>query len=234
MENEPARWDGWLGPKQWMPIVGVLSVAVIALVALLILNSGDEADAGGGEAALGVSGGTRPLTHEHADFAVVIRGEKFDFSDPRFISDTEGKELSENVHLHAPRFSVVHVHRTLTTWDEFFRSLGFTLTDPSFPGTTSERTCMELPSREKLCNSATESWKFIANGVVVDGLANVYIGDLDRVLFSYGPEAADEVIASQWPDVTDQACIPAELCVERIPADEPRETCSGRQDSCGP
>lgn len=41
MENEPARWDGWLGPKQWMPIVGVLSVAVIALVVLLILNSGD-------------------------------------------------------------------------------------------------------------------------------------------------------------------------------------------------
>lgn len=233
MEDEPARWDGWLGPKHWMPIVGVLSVAVIVLVVMLILDTGDGASANDGPAP-GVSGGTRPPTHEHADFALVIRGEKVDFSDPRFISDTEGKELSENVHIHAPRFSVVHVHRTLTTWDEFFRSLGFTLTDPSFPGTTRERTCMELLSGEKLCNSATESWKFIANGVPVDGLANVYIGDLARVLFSYGPESIDEVMAKQWPGVTGEACIPSELCVERIPANEPKETCSGRQNSCGP
>jgi hypothetical protein len=234
LEDEPARWDGWLGPKQWMPIVGVLSIAVIALVVLLAFRAGDSGAAGADERGLGVAGGTRPLTHEHADFALVIRGEKFDFSDPRFISDTGGKELSENVHIHAPRFSVVHVHRTLTTWDEFFRSLGLTLTDPSFPGTTRERTCMELPSGEKLCNSATESWKFIANGVPVDGLANVYIGDLDRVLFSYGPESLGEVMSKQWPGVTDEACIPSELCVERIPADEPKETCSGRQNSCGP
>lgn len=234
MPDESPRWDGWLGPKQWMPIVGVLSIAVIALVVLLVLNSGDDASAGGDEAALGVSSGTRPLTHEHADFALVIRGETFDFSQPQFLSDTEGKELSENVHIHAFRYSVVHVHRTLSTWDEFFRSLGFTLTDPSFPGTTSERTCLQLPSGEKLCNSATETWKFIANGVPVDGLANVNIGDLDRVLFSFGPETVEQVLAGQWPGVSDEACIPSELCVDRIPAGEPKETCSGRQNACGP
>lgn len=217
-----------------MPIVGVLSLAVIALVVLLALNLNDGDAEGVDDSGLGVSGGTRPLTHEHADFALVIRGEEFDFGQPQFLSDSEGKELSENVHIHARRFSVVHVHRTLSTWDEFFRSMGFKLTDPSFPGTTSDRTCMETPAGEKLCNSATETWKFIANGVPVDGLSNVNIGDLDRVLFSFGPETLDEVLAGQWAKVSDEACIPSELCMERIPADEPKETCSGRQNACGP
>ncbi len=219
---------GPLAPRTWIPLVTGLAVAVAVLGGLLAWRwNGDTSGQEG--AGLGwAATGPRAPTHEHADFALVIRGERFDFSDPRFLSDTEGKELSEHVHIHAPRFTVVHVHSTLVTWDEFFRSLGFKLTDPSYPGVTPERTCLELPSGEKLCTTATERWSFIANGVPVDGLATVNIGDLDRVLFSYGPETPEEVLAKYWGLVTDQACIPSELCRARIPADEPPETCSGR------
>jgi hypothetical protein len=229
MADEPGqeRWDGWLGPRQWMPIVGVLSLAVIALGVLLVLNLNSD-DANGGSGGGGPVTGVRPITHEHADFALVIRGQMFDFSQPQFLSDTEGRELSEHAHIHERRYSVVHVHSTLTTWDEFFRSLGFTLTDPSFSGVTGERICMEMPGGEKLCNTETERWSFIANGVPVDGMALVNIGDLDRVLFSYGPETPEEAMEKYWSMVTDQACIPSVLCTERIPADEPPETCSGR------
>lgn len=218
------RWDGWLGPKQWIPIVGVLSLAMIALAVLLVLNIGDD---DGGTAPRNTTAGRVP-SHEHADFLVVIRGQKFDFNKPEFLSDPEGKELSQNVHLHLPRTTVVHVHTTLTTWDEFFSSLGFKLDDPSFPGVPEDKTCMTLPDKTKLCNTATEKWKFVANGVQVDGMSNVHIGDLDRVLFSYGPETFDQVMKDQWPQVSDQACIPSEVCRERIPANEPPETCSGR------
>jgi len=224
-DSERERWDGWLGPTQWMPVIGILSVAVIALAVMLILNLGGD-DAGNG----GTSAG-RPPAHEHADLALVINGEKFDFSDEQFLSDLGGEELNPNVHIHAPRTNVVHTHTALTTWDEFFRSVGFRLTDPSFPGVDAPRTCLEMPGDEKLCSDATNSWKFVVNGVPVDGVANVYIGNLDRVLISYGPETVEQVIAQQWSMVTDEACIPSELCKARIDPNEPPEPCSGK-DQC--
>lgn len=219
------RWDGWLGPKQWMPVVGILSLAVIALAVMLVLNLGDDDDAG----ATPASGGPgRVPTHEHADLALYIRGQRFDFNQEQFVTTIE-EAVSPNVHIHAPRYDVVHVHTTLTKWDEFFRSLGFQLTDPSFPGVSGDRVCLQMPKNgEKLCNNATDTWKFVVNGVPVDGVSNVNIGDMSRVLFSYGPESIDEVVAKQWPQVTTQACIPSELCIDRIPKDEPPEECAGR------
>jgi len=202
-----------------MPIVGLLSLAVVALAVLLVLNLGDDDDAPAS------SGTGRVPTHEHADFLVMIRGVKFDFDKDEFLTVEGDTPVSNNVHIHEPRASVAHVHTTLTTWDEFFNSLGFTLTDPSFPGISGERVCMTLPDKTKLCNSATETWKFVANGVPVDGMANVNISDLSRVLFSYGPETIEDVLAKQWPEVTDQACIPSELCLDRGGAED--EPCTG-------
>lgn len=220
-DNE--RWDGWLAPKQWMPILGVLSVAIIALAVALFLNLGDDDD--GGPAAS--TGGGRVPVHEHSDFALFIRGEQFDFNQPGMVSNAEAEVVSGNVHLHDFRYSVVHVHTSLTTWDEFFTSIGFELTDPSFPGVTGDRTCLEMPGGEKLCNTATETWKFIANGVPVDGLANVNIPDLGRFVFSYGPETVEEVLEAQYPLVSDEACILSELCIARIDPNEPPEECQG-------
>jgi hypothetical protein len=219
---EKERWDGWLGPKQWMPVVGILSLAIIGLAVMLVLNMGDDEDANAGNG----SGSGRVPTHVHADFALYIRGERFDFNRPEFIT-TEDEAVSPNVHLHEPRYDVAHVHTTLTKWDEFFSSLGFTLTDPSFPGVEGNNVCMTLPGGVKLCNNGTDTWKFIANGVPVDGLSNVIIGDLSRVLFSYGPETIDQVMAQQYPQVTNQACIPSELCLDRVDPNEPPEICSG-------
>ena len=222
MAEEKSRWDGWRGPKHWMPIVGVLSVAVIALAVALILNLDDDGDTEGAT----TNGGRTPV-HEHADFLLMIRGQKFDFSQPQFLSTAGAKELSPYVHIHEPRYTVVHVHASLTRWDEFFTSLGFTLTDPSFPGIDSSRTCMTLPDKTKLCNTATETWKFIANGVQVDGMANVNVSDLSRVLFSYGPETVDQVMSQQWTQMSDEACILSELCIARIDPAEPPEECQG-------
>ena len=220
---ESERWDGWLGPKQWMPIVGVLSVAVIALGVLLFLNTDDDEEPGGS------TGAGRAPTHEHANVALFIRGQQFDFDKPEFMISEGETPKSDNVHLHEPRSSVVHVHTTLTTWDEFFTSIGFRLTDPSFPGIDSARTCMTLPDGTKLCNTATETWKFVANGVQADGLSNVNIGELDRILFSFGTESVEQVLSDQFSKVATDACIVSELCLARgTPEDEP---CVGR-DQC--
>jgi hypothetical protein len=235
MSEEPEaspRWDGWLSPKQWIPMTAVLVVSVAVLGVLLLLGRDDDT---GPSQAAGCAPGDpacslRQPTHQHADFALFIRGTRFDFNQPQFIS-SEGDELSPNAHIHAPRFTVVHVHREGTTWDEFLTSLGFKLTDPSYLGTDSSRTCMVIPGGEKLCNTAAETWKFYVNGVKVDGVANTNIHDLDRVLLSYGSETETQVLA-QDAQVTDQACIPSEKCRDRIPTDEPPEQCTISNDTC--
>jgi hypothetical protein len=223
----------WLTPKLLIPLTGVLGVAAIVLGALVALGSG---------------GGTMPQlvletcrvgedpgcqlrepVHEHADFALVIRGEQYDFSNRRYVSAGDTYQ-SPIVHIHPERYTVVHVHLSKTTWDEFFDSIGFKLVDPTVTGVTREQTCMTLPSGERLCNTATETWKFYVNGVKVDGLAFEYIYDLDRVLLSYGPESEAQVL-EQVAQVTDQACILSLRCMDRVDPNEPPEICQGG-DSC--
>jgi hypothetical protein len=223
----------WLTPRLLIPVTGVLGVAAVVLGVLVALGSG---------------GGTMPQlvletcrvgedpgcqlreeVHEHADFALVIRGQQYDFSDRRYVSagDTYRSPI---VHIHPERYTVVHVHLSKTTWDEFFSSIGFKLVDPSVAGVTRDQTCLALPSGERLCNTATETWKFYVNGVKVDGLAFEYIYDLDRVLLSYGPED-EAAVLQQVAAVSDQACILSLRCMDRVDASEPPELCQGGQ-SC--
>jgi hypothetical protein len=226
-DSGSTRWDGWLSPKQWGPIAGVLVVAVGVLAALLALGTFDDNETSAASAALK----NNAATHQHADFAVFIRGAQFDFSRPQFVSG-EGDELDPYVHIHSPRFTVVHVHKLGVTWDYFLHSLGFKLDDPSFKAITADKTTLTMPDGTVLKQSATETFKFYVNGVRVDGVSNTDIHDLDRVLISFGTESVGDVVANQLPKVTDQACIPSERCSDRIPAGEPPEQCTISNDTC--
>jgi len=240
-EPEDEEWTepepGFLGrirPRTWAGISGALLIAAVVLGVLL---------------ALGVTGNStqtfvtvtckigtpgcevRQATHEHADFALFINGTEFSFDQPQFLS-TEGNETSADVHIHAPRYTVVHVHTTNTQWSEFFTSLGFKLMDPSFLGTAPDKTCLTMPDKTQYCQTGANTFKFYVNGVKVDGITDTNIHDLDRVLISYGPETDAQVVANQLPQVTDQACIPSERCRSRIPANEPPEQCTVSNNTC--
>ena len=210
---------GALEPRIWIPIVGVLVAAVVALAVLLVVNSGEAAPV-----TVVCEPGTpgcelRQPVHWHADFALYIRGERYDFNQERFISDEED-ELTENVHIHNPRHNVVHVHREGTTWREFFTSLGFELTDR----------CLKTPEGEEYCTSGTERLSFVLNGAKLDGLAFQDITDIDRALISFGPETDEELLA-QYELVTDEACIVSLLCMERVPPEGiEEEPCAGRSE----
>ena len=230
--NTRTKWQ--LGPRVWGPVTGFLGVAavVLGLMVALGVNGQEKLRWGTPMCTVGEPGcENRPETHEHADFLLVIRGQQFDFNKPQFVSN-EGAEHSDTVHIHEPRFTVVHIHREHTTWDEFWRSIGFEISDPSFLGTTTDKICMKMPDGAKLCNTATETWKFYLNGVKVDGLANLDVNDLDRALFSYGPETEEQVL-QQVLKVSDQACIPSEICHARIPpGGEAKENCGKSSDTC--
>jgi hypothetical protein len=208
-----------LPPAIWLVIVAAL---VAALGGLWFGQDGDASSstADGDVRLLDIDELRQPV-HWHADFALYIRGERFDFNKPEFVSK-EGEEKNPWVHIHEPRYGVVHAHREQTTWDEFLTSLGFSLTDTS----------LTLPSGEKLETNATEQLKFYVNGVRIDTLMFQDILDLNQVLITYGSETDAEVLGGQWPAVTDEACIPSGLCRERgIAEDEPcgkgSGTCTG-------
>lgn len=200
-----------LARTQWMVAAAVL-IGAAAIAAAIVVVAGDDDEAPRELGVFPSTGTLRQPIHEHADFAVYIRGERIDFGQPQYIS-VENKELSPNVHIHDPRHTVVHVHREGTTWDEFFRSLGFELTDVTMLAEP-EDTRLALPDGEVLRITATERFTFIVNGVPVDGIAGLNIGALDRVLVSYGAEPEAEVLA-RFAEVTDQACIPQGVCAAR-------------------
>lgn len=166
-------------------------------------------------------GELRQETHDHADFAVYVRGQLLDFNRPEFLS-SEDKDLSKNVHIHAPRTNVVHIHREQTTWDEFLTSLGMAVED----------TCLTLSGGEKLCNAGTETLKFFVNGVRIDSLMFQDLADLDRVLISFGTDD-DATVRKQLDSVTDEACIPGEQCNARIdPNNKDQEPCTRTGTTC--
>lgn len=223
----------WANPRLLLPITGSLGAATIVLGILFALAAGDD----GSETTTNVvtcdtrtdpNCKLRTLTHLHANFALFIRGQQVDFNQPQFVS-TEGNEKHATVHIHPERYGVVHVHLSQTTWDEFFTSLKFRLSDGTL-GAEGGSVCLTLPSGEKLCNNATEKLRFVVNGVKVDGIANKVIGDLDRVLISYGAESDADLLA-QYVKVGDDACISSERCKERIPPNEPKEQCQGGEGS---
>ena len=162
----------------------------------------------------------RQNVHEHSDFAVFVNGQKVAFDAEQFLS-TEAVDKSPSVHVHAPRTNVAHIHKEQTTYDEFFRSLGMELTD----------TCLTLADGQKFCDDAENRLRFMVNGVEVDALSFERMTDMGRVLIAYGPQAASlEDIFSQ---VTDEACIPGENCVDRLPPGGPeKEPCSRTANAC--
>lgn len=191
----------------WLALVSLLVAALIAVWFTRGISSAEPVD----NLRLYEVDELRQPVHWHADFALYIRGERFDFNRPEFVSK-EGEEKNPWVHIHEPRYSVVHVHREQTTWDEFLRSIGFEITDTS----------ITLPNGEELKNTDSEQLKFYVNGVRIDTLMFQDILDLNQVLISYGPESDADVLEQQWPAVTDEACIPSGLCKSRgLPADEP-------------
>ncbi len=222
------RW--WLPPVIWSPIAIILVSAAVGLgIAYAMKDRGPTF----------ITNECRPTepgceprqkVHWHADFALYIDGTRVPFDDAKYIS-TENDPKGDAVHIHDPRHTVIHVHKEQTTWSEFFTSLKFSLSDPSQNFSTSNAT-LKLPTGEVLTTTSTKTFKFLVNGVRVDGIAALDISDLDRVLISYGSETIEQARA-QFDTVTDQACIPSELCRDRLPpGGVEAEPCSKSGTTC--
>jgi hypothetical protein len=135
--------------------------------------------------------------HFHANWAVVLDGERLDLSDDRYMEDVvacaAGEQVApaERVHMHNGVDHVVHVHHEGVTWGHLLQNLGF----------AAGRDFLILDDGRVLGDEGGRTLKFVLNGFVVDDIRGRLIARGDRLLISHGPEGTDAVLRDQFPNV---------------------------------
>jgi hypothetical protein len=154
-----------------------------------------------------------PAYHAHANWAVFIRGEQYNFSGAEYQS-TEEKQLDPATHLHDGVGTIMHFHEVGISLHRFLQSLSIELTTA----------CLIMNGMDAFCTNGTESLKVWVNGAPIENWETYIPNDLDRILISFGSEA-EEALKKQMDLVTDDACIYSETCPER--GEPPTENCVG-------
>ncbi len=168
--------------------------------------------------------------HEHADFALFIDGEKFDFARTEFMSNkpctideargfiqtahAHGIDLEDGVHLHDLDGDVIHMHQPGITYHDFFERLKMGFEDSFFID----------HEGNKIQNNETHSFRFFVNNKEEPSLMNKDIRDLDRTLITYGPRDRSQAsIDAELVQVSERACIQSGSCLHR--GTPPPESC---------
>ncbi len=155
--------------------------------------------------------------HEHADFAVYLDGQKFDFKQDKYQS-TEENPLDSNTHVHDGNGDVTHKHRKGITLGYFLKTIGMRF----------DNQCFATDDKQEYCNNADKKLKLIVNGQPNEQLGNYEFNDLDKILISYGNETD---LTAQIASISDDACMYSEKCPER--GTPPTENCvGGLGDEC--
>ncbi len=154
------------------------------------------------------------IYHAHVDFALFINGEKFNFAQEKYMTES-ANDLSRYVHLHDLQGDVVHHHAQNISIKTFLETLKFDV----------DENCVSTDENVEYCNNETHTWKVWVNGTPNENGFNYIAHDLDRILVTYGNENQEQ-LALQMQSVTDKACIQSEKCPERgAPSDE--SSCAG-------
>jgi hypothetical protein len=145
--------------------------------------------------------GAMGSAHEHSDFKLYINGQAYNFSQAKYMTETDNSGGVENcatgsvfAHMHDLDGNLVHKHATGATWGYFFSTLNITLSPD----------CIAMDMGEKYCSGNGKTLRFFVNGKEVHGLADYEIHNLDKVIITFGNET-DEGIATQIATITDEA-----------------------------
>lgn len=156
--------------------------------------------------------------HVHSDFAVYINGEKFNFTQSKYMTSTNvchAANQEKHLHMHDMNGDVVHSHEDGQHWSQFFDTIGFEMTDTSI--TTDDG--------KEYKNDGTKKWHFVVNGQEVTTIADRAFVDLDRVLFSYG-DIKSQLLKTEMASVTNKSCIYSKKCPVPEGIVLPPENCS--------
>lgn len=160
--------------------------------------------------------------HVHADFAVMVNGNKIDFSDPKYMTSTDVCSLdyqTRHTHLHNENGSVLHIHKRGQTVGDFFNTVGFVLTDTS----------IQTDTGIFYENNDNGSWRFFVNGKEKLSIKNYIINDLDQILISYGDNSKQARLSEELANVGTEACIYSEKCPKPENVILPTEICGSSE-----
>lgn len=156
-------------------------------------------------------------THYHSNFAVYINGEREQFDNfthyEEIAACTSAYEDNPKgrVHMHGQVNDVIHVHDKRVTYGNFFQNLGWGVGKDYLA--TADKIYLEDKSHKLT---------FILNGETIDSVAGRVIGNLDRLLVSYGNQS-DEELNEQYDSVASTA--------EEVNSYQDPSTCGGLNGS---
>lgn len=139
--------------------------------------------------------------HYHANWAVVVNGVELDFSDDRYMQPVSACAAADVVlpearaHLHDNNDQVVHVHHSGVAWGHFLANLGIAAGEDY----------LLLDAGRRFFADDDRTLKFVVNGFVVSDIRTRLIDSGDRLLISFGPEAAGQVAREQFSRVAANA-----------------------------
>lgn len=137
--------------------------------------------------------------HYHSNFAVYINGEREEFVLPTYYEEVAACTTAYHdnpkgrVHMHGEINDVIHVHDARVTYGNFFNNIGWGIGKNYLA--TIDKTYV-VDEENKLT--------FILNGEEIDSITNRVIGNLDKLLVSYGIES-DEEVQRQFETVANTA-----------------------------
>lgn len=139
-----------------------------------------------------------PVTHYHANWAIVLDGQRLDLSGDPYMEDVARCRMDasqvapeDRVHMHNHDADVVHVHAPGVTWGHLFANLGMGIGDDY----------LVTDRGVRYASDSTHRLTFVLNGKPVPTIRNRAIASEDRLLVNYGPESAAEVAATRFSTV---------------------------------
>lgn len=104
-----------------------------------------------------------------ASFEIYTNGTK------RVFTDLMYHNLSSDVYIAEPDPSVIHVKKAGITWDDFFKTLPFTLT----------KECLTTGTKQVFCTNQTQKLQFILNDTENPNTLELEIREGDRLVVNY-------------------------------------------------
>jgi len=148
-----------------------------------------------------------PTTHHHANWAVIVDGERVDLSPDRFMEEIsacgagdEGIRPGQRIHMHENEQDVVHVHHPGATWGHLMTNLGLGLGDDWLfldPRLVEGIEGVPADGRLGVGPETAHRLLFVVNGFVVPSLANRVVESGDRVLIAWTDEPV-ETVRTEW------------------------------------
>lgn len=111
-----------------------------------------------------------PEVNFTALFEIYTNGTKRIFTEPKY------HHQSSDVYIETPDPSIIHIKKLGTTWDEFFKTLPFSLT----------KECLVTGTKQTFCSNETKKLRFFLNGVEKQDALDYEIKENDTLKITYG------------------------------------------------